>query len=282
LFGPPIVVKGTLYFGAGDGYVYAVNPERGTLRWRTRLDAPVLAGVAFAANLVCAATAGGRVAGLDPEGGKIVWSVTPAAAMYQARPATDGRRLFLGDWSNNFLALDAATGQPLWKVTIGKSFYYSAAIGFPALNADSSLVYVSSDDGVLHAIETKTGAERWQVNGPALGYSGPLFQSGRIYNASLTDTGHVFCFDAASGEKRWDTETGSVIYDSSCCAAGGDVCVGCVDGTLAALHAADGSLDWEYRLGAGHLLSSPVADAERIYIGSESGRFFAFPVRKAP
>ena len=46
-------------------------------------------------------------------------------------------------------------------------------------------------------------------------------------------------------------------------------------------NAADGKLAWQYRMGPGHLLGSPAADAERVYMGSMSGKVIAMPIRAA-
>jgi outer membrane protein assembly factor BamB len=75
-----------------------------------------------------------------------------------------------------------------------------------------------------------------------------------------------------------------VIYDSSFCfggdkTGGGSVFIGNVNGTLNALNAADGKIAWQYRMGPGHLLGSPAADAEKVYMGSMSGKVIAMPIK---
>jgi outer membrane protein assembly factor BamB len=111
-----------------------------------------------------------------------------------------------------------------------------------------------------------------------MGYSSPCYHDGRVYGA-LSDEGKVFCVDAATGEFKWKADTGSAIYDSSFCWGGGHVFIGCVNGTLNNLDAQNGKIEWQYRLGPGHLLGSPTADDEKVYMGSMSGKVVALPIR---
>jgi outer membrane protein assembly factor BamB/3',5'-cyclic AMP phosphodiesterase CpdA len=283
VFSAPFVDDKTVYFGSADHYVYALDAASGKRRWRTETGGAVFAGASRAGNVVCIASTDQKIYGLDAATGKILWT-SRGLNMYQSQSATDGERFFVGGWDNQFRCLDARTGAELWRQPFGKHresgkylFYFAPAIGSPTVGGNA--VFITSNDGMLHALDPATGNLLWEVDGPSLGYSGPFYANGRIYNASLTDTGRVFCFDAKDGKKAWETPTGSVIYDSSCVLAGGKVFVGCVNSLFSCLDAGAGKLLWQYRLPPGHLLASPAADADRVYIGSLSGDVFAFPVK---
>jgi outer membrane protein assembly factor BamB len=111
-----------------------------------------------------------------------------------------------------------------------------------------------------------------------MGYSSPIFHEGRVY-AGLADEGKVFSVDAKTGDFKWTASTGSVIYDSSFCFGGGNVFIGCVNGVFNAINAETGEIDYQHRLGPGHLLGSPIADDKRVYMGSMSGKVIALPLR---
>jgi len=205
--------------------------------------------------------------------------------MFQSKTATDGQCFFVGGWDNTFRAIDARTGHVAWEKKVGRDaksgkimFYYSPAISSPAVAPDLGLVYVTSNDGVLHAFDTATGEVKWEYDGKKLGYSSPLYHQGRVYCA-IGDEGNVFCFDAKTGQLAWRAATNNVIYDSSFTHANGKVFIGSVNGTFNAIDAASGNLLWQYRLGPGHLFASPAADNDRVYIASLSGRVTALPVK---
>lgn len=282
----PVGTASIVYFGSADHFVYAVNAITGKLIWKTTTGGAVFASAATAPGVVCIASVDTKIYGLDAADGRILWTAQ-GAGMYQSQAVTDGERFFVGGWDNYFRALDVKTGHELWQQKFGRAFYFAPAIGSPTVGEGK--VYVTSNDGYLHAMDAISGKLLWEV-GPllygdlqqpasaALGYSGPLYHDGRIYNASLTDKGYVFCFDAATGHKLWDTPTGSVIYDSSCAFGAGNIYVGSVNGTFSAIRAEDGVMQWQYRLGPGHVLDSPATDASRVYIGSMSGKVTALPL----
>ncbi len=309
VFSTPRVQNGAVYFGSADHFVYALNAASGKFQWKTQTKGAVFGGAAVAGGVVCIASVDTWIYGLNERNGAVLWRAK-GENMFQSQAATDGARFFVGGWDNYFRALDVATGREIWTQKFGKSFYYSPAIGSPT--TAQHRVYVSSNDGILHAMNAATGQIEWEVPGPALGYSGPLWHDdsssdsssdrngessgnpsgARIFNASLTDTGRVFAFDAGTGQKIWETATGSVIYDSSCAwgnaagdgtasdkAAGGAIYVGSVSGVFSALGARDGKILWQYQLAPGHLLASPATDEKRVYIASQNGLVVALPLR---
>jgi outer membrane protein assembly factor BamB len=279
LFSTPLVVDGTVYFGSADHHVYAVDAQRGTLKWKVKTGGAVFSGAALSRGVVCIASVDTKIYGIEARSGKVLWTAQ-GEGMYQSAAATDGERFFVGGWDNYFRALDVMTGQEVWKQKFGRAFYFAPAIGSPTTG--NGQVFVTSNDGYLHAMDATTGKVLWEVAGPAMGYSGPLLRDGKIYNASLTGEGRVFSFNSGNGEKLWDTQTGGVIYDSSCAWGqtrdGGAVYVGSVNGTLSAIRARDGQLLWQYRLAPGHLLASPTTDEERVFIASQNGNVVALPL----
>jgi glucose dehydrogenase len=153
---------------------------------------------------------------------------------------------------------------------------YSPAIASPAVG--DGKVFISTNDGILHALDIASGDEAWRIDWQKMGYSSPLYRDGKVYCA-LGDEGKVFCADANTGAFLWNAEAGSVIYDSSFCYGAGNVFIPTVSGVMCAFDAHSGKRVWQYRLPPGHVLASPVADPERVYIGSLSGKVTALPVR---
>ncbi|MDB5322041.1 MAG: WD40-like repeat [Phycisphaerales bacterium] len=281
IFSTPVVDGGVVYFGSADHFVYAVDTQTHKAKWKTKTDGAVFAGPAVAKGVVCIGSVDQNVYGLDAASGAVRWTVK-GGGMYQSNTATDGERFFVGGWDNTFRAIDAATGKVAWERRIGKDkngkiqFYYSPAISSPAVGEGK--VFVTTNDGVLHAFDTVSGEVAWEFDGKRVGYSSPLFHEGKVYCA-IGDERKVFCWDAKDGTKIWESKVIGVIYDSSFVFAGGRVFIGSVDGAFNAIEADTGKVAWRYRLGMGHVFASPAADGERVYIGSLSGRVTALPVK---
>ena len=276
----------TVYFGSADHFVYAVNASDGKEKWKRETGGAVLAGPNVAKGIVCVGTTDTKIYGLDATNGAIVWTVQ-GKNMFQSKTATDGEHFFVGGWDNYFRCIDAKSGDELWSKALGRKQRFDNFSAFaPAITSPAvgnGKVFVSTNDGILHALKIENGDEVWNVDWKKMGYSSPLFHDGRVYGA-LSDEGKVFCVDADTGDFKWTAETGAVIYDSSFCfggdkAGGGNVFIGNVNGTLNSINAADGKIEWQYRMGPGHLLGSPAADAEKVYMGSMSGKVIAMPIK---
>jgi len=282
IFATPEVADGVVYFGSADHHIYAVDAATREVKWKHKTGGAVLAGLAVAQGVVCAASVDKTIYGLDAATGEQKWTAK-GENMFQSKVATDGQRFFVGGWDNTFRCLDVTTGTEFWSHRFGKDaksgkimFYYAPAISSPAVDRDAQRVYVTSNDGVLHAVQTTTGNIAWEYDGKKLGYAGPLVRGGRVY-VPIGEEGKVFCLDGKGGDLLWTADTGSVIYDSSPAFAAGHVFVGCVNGTFNAIEADTGKIAWQYRLPPGHLLASPAADERRVYIGNMSGNVLAFP-----
>ena len=70
----PLVVDGKVYFGSGDGHVYAVDAASGRLAWKFRTGDVVHASPAYADGLVVLGSWDGRLYALDAATGAQRWA----------------------------------------------------------------------------------------------------------------------------------------------------------------------------------------------------------------
>ena len=137
-------------------------------------------------------------------------------------PVVGGGRMFLGfNDSDKLLALDAGTGQELWR------FYAGGPVRLPPVFWRDA-VYFTSDDGCLYCVTAAEGSLRWKFRGapsdrlvignerlistwPARG--GPVIADGVVYfTASIWPFMGTFIYalDAENGEVIWENDrTGS-------------------------------------------------------------------------
>jgi outer membrane protein assembly factor BamB len=157
-------------------------------------------------------------------------------------------------------------------------FYFSPAITSPAVG--EGRVYVCTNDGVLHAVNIKTGQDDWIARAPSggdtFGYSSPLYADGRVYLGGLGESrrGNCYALEAATGRLVWNCRTGADNYDSSPGLAGGMVVIGSVEGTLTWIDPATGKVRWRYQLDPGFTFSNPVGDAGATYMASMNGHAY--------
>ena len=105
------------------------------------------------------------------------------------------------------------TGSPvltptlLWKFTTGDSVNYSPVVA-------KGIVYISSYDGNLYALNAKTGEKIWNYNATELGIgSSPTVADGIVYVGSGDQNRYLYAFDAYSGVLLWTDYVGASVTD---------------------------------------------------------------------
>jgi outer membrane protein assembly factor BamB len=279
----PVRAGDSIIVGSADAHVYALDAATGALRWRFATGAPVYASAAVAGDIVAIASGDGSIYGLDLAAGTLRWkySLPEGPSAFSQSPAiTDGQRFYIGAWDRHVYALDARTGTEVWRyLATPATFYYSAAIAAPALSGGR--LFVPSNDGILHCIDTNTGTAVWtqKSGGDKFGYSSPTIVGDRIFIGCLGDRGEVRCVSADDGEVLWVAATGATIYESSPAVTGNHIAIGSVNGTLWLLETATGRIADQYRFPPGHFISTPAADARRIYAATFAEVVIALDVR---
>jgi outer membrane protein assembly factor BamB/predicted MPP superfamily phosphohydrolase len=276
VYATPEIAGRLLYVASTDHCVYALNPRSGKLVWKATLGGPVFAPVQVGAGVACVGAGDSKIYGLDASTGRQIWAFQ-AKGFIQSEAAYANDTFFVGAWDNTFYALNASDGSLKWSDHIGRSMFYSPGIARPIVYGKQ--VFAVSNDDTLHALDQLTGHEDWINHGAVannkFGYSVPLVAADKIYIASLGDAGAVECLDAATGNKIWTSQTGSVIYDSSCAFGNGRLYVGAVSGDFHCLDAQTGKLIWTYHLPTGHLLATAAVDRDTSYISSMNGIVYA-------
>lgn len=183
-YSEPSVVGGTIYVtgSTGDkknrvGHIYALDAKTGTIRWDVQYGPEWGASYEFArttptvvGDRIYLVGGMGHVVCLDAKSGKIVWKVD-AHAKFGGRNITwgiadnplvyDGKVICQPGGENAaVVALDAKTGNPVWKSNglSERSAYCSPAL--MTINGKQQLVTMLEDHMV--GLDPKTGATIWK------------------------------------------------------------------------------------------------------------------------
>ena len=146
-----------------------------------------------------------------------------------------------------------------------------AIYGTPVVYND--LVYIAGYNGKIYAYTAGSLAVRWVY--PREGNLEPFVggmaaDDGRLFIGS--SDGIIYAFDAATGDKLWEVQTGEEDKKpdkiwSTPVVDGDTVYVASFDKKLYALDVADGSSRWEFEA-AGSLIAMPLVEDGTVYIGS--------------
>jgi outer membrane protein assembly factor BamB len=236
----PAFADGIVYFGAGDGRVYAVDAATGKEKWHAQTGGRVRASPAVDASQVYAGSADGRVYAFDRATGAETWKFE-----------TEGVKLFSGDFG-----YDRRTVQSSPAVANG-------------------MVFAGARDGWIYAIDAATGRERWRFDHKISWINtSPAVVEGVVY-AGSSDAQFVQALDAATGKELWRTTTGTTW--SSPAVSGDMLYAGDGQGRLHALDRNSGKLLWSFRTGAS-MYSSPTPAGDLVIVGSADAGVYALRV----
>lgn len=120
-------------------------------------------------------------------------------------------RLYVGSRDAYLIAMDTASGQVAWEQHLADSVSgipvvanLSGGPGVDDDDAQTALVIVGTDNGVVHAIDADTQASRWRYETPGRVRNAPIVAEDTVYFTNSRD--QVFALDVRTGEWRWQYE----------------------------------------------------------------------------
>jgi outer membrane protein assembly factor BamB len=162
-----------------DGYFYAIDssPDAASItKWRIPLDANSFSGVAVEGNTAFIATMAGTLYAIDVSDAddvsspsdRIMWTFEAEGAIAGPINVVDGK-LYFGGLGSKAYKLDIASrsvSSQLSEVNSGSGEWVFEANAWvwakPVI--EDGVVYVSTLDGSIHAIDDSSGSEKWSAS----------------------------------------------------------------------------------------------------------------------
>lgn len=270
----PVVADGSVYFGSGDGNVYALDATTGALKWKFATGDVVHASPAIAEGTIFIGSWDTNLYALDATTGKEKWRFKTGEDHdihnqegLQASPIVSDGVVYVGCRDSNFYALDAKTGQRKWAFNNKGSWVVGSAA------AQNGKIYAgTSDSGLLYAFDAKSGvstelmsSKKWPMfASPAIAGSMLYIGSneGKLFALDLATQKQVWVFSTEGSQKNGATYTkpdGTPNYEA---AFTGDFYDDMVSGM-------------QSMLSVGAIMSSPVVVDNVVYFGSTDGNVYA-------
>ena len=271
----PSVWHGTVYFGSSDGYVYALDADSGTLKWKFKTGDVVHSSPAIADGTLYIGSWDTFLYALDAASGNEKWRFKtgedPVAHNHvgiQSSPAVMDGVVYFGSRDSYAYAVDASTGKQIWKFSTNGSWVNNSMVVY-----DGKAYFGTSIPGFMHAVDAKTGKVVFD-----LPTGTPVFASMGLAGDTLylgNFGGKLTAIDLKTQKPAWVFETDGAKQNA------------------ATMTNADGSIKFETVFSSpnlyyedmvlavhklftmGTILSSPVVVGETVYFGSTDGNLYA-------
>jgi outer membrane protein assembly factor BamB len=270
----PTVVDGTVYFGSGDGFVYALDAATGLQKWKFHTGDVVHSSPAVMDSVVYIGSWDTYFYAIEAATGKQKWRFRTGddptfhnQIGIQSSPLVANGTVYFGCRDSHLYAVNAQTGEQKWAFNTKGSW----VIGSPALK-DGRLYFTTSDSGLFHAVDAETGREIY-----TLSFLWPLFSSPAIAGNTLyvgSEEGKLLAIDLTAQKLAWSFQTdGSKANGPTYTQADGKP-------NYAAAFTGDGFYDtmmvgMDRMQSVGMVLSSPVVVNDSLYFGSTDGNIYA-------
>jgi outer membrane protein assembly factor BamB len=177
----------------------------------------------------------------NPQVVKVLWSsrIGPAGGFFFS-PVMAGDGVYAASRDGTVVRLDAASGQPKWRVSVGKRI--SSGVG-----SDGALVVVAADDGEVFALDAANGVVKWRSRVSSEVLAQPKVSDGLVLVRSADS--RIFAFGIEDGKRRWvyQRPAAALIVRSpvGVTMSQGFAYAGFSGGKLIAISLANGTARWE-------------------------------------
>jgi len=181
----PVIYENTVYYGSGDGYLYGVNADDGSAKFKYASDdlSPIRSTPAVKDHSIFFGDWNGKVYGVDLNKNTLLWKIKT----FDEKPYPNfgpiiynmliyGDLLYYGVRNPHMMALDIHTGKEAWSYTDPNGSW----IPGNALVSEDVLYMGGSDNHMMLAFDAKSGNLLWTFDATQNIYSQPLLLNDKI------------------------------------------------------------------------------------------------------
>ena len=203
----PVVAQGAVYFGSGDGNLYALDAVSGELKWKFKTGDVVHSSPAYADGTLYFGSWDSFFYAVDAATGKEKWRFQGGEdplihnqVGFQSSAAVVDGVVYVGCRDSNLYALDAATGKEKWRFNNEMSWVITS----PAV-VQGKVVFATSDSSLYHVLDAVSGKSLLKMQDKAYMFSSPAVVGDVVLIGVLNGT--LQARDLKSGEPLWDFQT---------------------------------------------------------------------------
>jgi serine/threonine protein kinase len=300
--GTPAYFDGSIYIGAYDNNLYALNASNGEFIWKFATEGGIVSKPAIYEGNIYIGSEDQRLYCINLRSGQEIWSYYSNGPIRSSPHVAEGH-IFIGSDDAYLHAINAHSGRRAWRVDagaparstpllVGEHVFFGTEAGdlfcvdlggnvkwrFKAKRALTSspiyangIIYIGSVDTLLYALDAKSGYIIWRFRMAKATISTPMITDNFIFTGSVDS--HIYCVDLHSAKEVWNFATDSQVTSSPITYQDSVYC-GSVDGAMYCLEFRTGRLRWKYQTG-GPITGTPVIANDVLYFGSNDHKIYA-------
>jgi len=202
-----VAALGTVYFGADDGVLYALDADTGRVRWKHYSRGEIDGPLAVAGERILFTNSENVLYAVDARSGEVAWSArrdAPEAFTVRgsSSPTVAGDRVVVGFADGYLGAYDVVTGSRLWETGLARSRKtFRDVDGKPLVVGDR--VFAASFSGGLFALDIVDGVPVWHR--PEHQGVGAVVEADGVLYFSASTSGYLQAARATDGRALWTT-----------------------------------------------------------------------------
>ena len=193
----PLIVEDTVYIGSMDHHLYALNLSDGGVRWDFHAGGAIASTPALRDGTLYVGAFDDHLYAIDAQAGTERWRFA-GENWFWGSPAVYSDTVYAVDVNGNVYAVDAETGTQTWH----KPLSVPVRAG-PALAEEGSKLFVGSQDGTLYALDTADGFVLWSVETEGRVLSTPVVSGLVVYEALIYGPHRLRALHVDNGREVW-------------------------------------------------------------------------------
>lgn len=261
----PLLVDGQVAFGSEDGKLYLTDAKTGKKTWEYKAEGPIRCSPSKAEGQIFIGSDDRKLYSINILGRNTTWSIRNEGPV-RSSPYPSVSYLYYGTEGNEFLCVNYR-GQVEWR-------YYTKRAVTSSCTVSDGIVFFTSLDGFLYALDAKTGWVFWRFRMGKGSISSPVLSGDYVYVGSAD--GNIYCVEKSRSQEVWRFTTGYQVSSSPVIVNNVLYC-GSADGKFYALDSRTGRLNWSFAT-LGPITGNAFVTEKVVYIGSHDNHIYALPV----
>lgn len=264
--GAPMIDAGTLYVGAYDNNLYAINAASGEFSWKFAAEGGIISRPALCEGNILFGSEDHRFYSIFARTGRMAWSC-PTDGPIRSSPFVAEGHAFFGADDGYLYAINLMSGRVFWRFDAGSAVRSSPVVA-------NDMVYFGTDQGDFFSLAL-TGQVKWRTKAKRAVMCQPLVVKGTVFFTSLDSM--LYAMDAKSGWVVWRYRMGKGSV-STPCIADNYVMAGAADGYIYCVDAGSSREIWRFK--TDHQVSgSPTVYKDSVYCGAADGTLYCLEYR---